>query len=106
MGTSISTTLWDNRATLHHTHLVEQIGQGTPAFTDATTSLTSAGLPLDAAYAQINRLIDVQAYTRAADDIFLASAVVFLMLIAAIWMTRRPPRMAHGAGAVDAGGAH
>ena len=26
MGTSIATTLWDNRATLHHPRLVEQMG--------------------------------------------------------------------------------
>jgi DHA2 family multidrug resistance protein len=54
---------------------------------------------------QINRLIDQQAYTRAADDVFLASSVMFMLLIGLIWFTRRPashkPSMAQ-----DAGGAH
>jgi DHA2 family multidrug resistance protein len=106
MGTSIATTMWSNRASLHHAHLVEQIGQGTPAFADAQAGLGAAGMPPDAVYAQINRLIDIQAFTRAADDIFLASSLMFLLLIGAIWFTKRPARLAHGNAAVDAGGAH
>ena len=48
-------------------------------------------------------LVDQQAFTRAADDIFIASAAIFLVLIASVWLTRRPPRLA---APVDAGGAH
>jgi DHA2 family multidrug resistance protein len=105
MGTSITTTLWDSRAALHHAHLVERLQTGDPALTEALAGLRNAGLGEGAALAQINRLIDQQAYTRAADDIFLASAWVFIGLIGLIWLTRRPPRMAGGA-AADAGGAH
>jgi DHA2 family multidrug resistance protein len=105
MGTSIATTLWDNRATLHHARLTEQLGQGSVAFNEAATTLGQAGFGADAANATINRLIDVQAFTTAADDIFIASSVVFLLLIATIWFTRRPPRIAGGP-APDAGGAH
>jgi len=57
------------------------------------------------ALGQINRLIDQQAFTRAADDIFLASAAIFLVLIGAIWLTRRPTPH-KGAAPADAGGAH
>ena len=39
MGTSIATTLWDNRATLHHTRLVEQMGLNGTALDAATTTL-------------------------------------------------------------------
>ena len=56
------------------------------------------------AYAQINRLIDQQAFTRAADDIFLGSAMLFLLLIVLIWFTKRPAP--HGGGAAEAAGAH
>ena len=98
MGTSIATTLWDNRATMHHEHLVEQMGLN-------STALTQAGLPTAGAYASINRLVDVQAFTKAADDIFIASAVTFLFLIFTIWFTKRPPKIAGGP-SVDAGGAH
>jgi DHA2 family multidrug resistance protein len=105
MGTSIATTLWENRATMHHAHLAEQLATGSSSFADATSSLGQLGIVGDAALANINRLVDVQAFTRAADDIFYASAAMFIVLIATIWLTRRPPRMAQGGGA-DAGGAH
>ncbi|HEY9029716.1 MAG TPA: DHA2 family efflux MFS transporter permease subunit [Burkholderiaceae bacterium] len=105
MGTSIATTLWDNRATLHHTRLVEQMGLNGTALDNATTALNNAGLGGTGAYASINRLVDVQAFTTAADDIFIASAVTFLLLIFTIWFTKRPPKIA-GAPSADAGGAH
>ena len=105
MGTSIATTLWDNRATMHHERLVEQIGLNGSAFDAATTTLSQAGVPDAAGYATINRLIDVQAFTWAADDIFIGSAITFLLLIFTIWITKRPPKIAGGP-SVDAGGAH
>ena len=105
MGTSIATTLWDSRATLHHAHLVEQLGQGSTAFVDASRTLGQAGLSVEATNATINRMIDVQAFTAAADDIFIASSFIFLLLIGTIWFTHRPPKIAGGM-SVDAGGAH
>jgi MFS transporter, DHA2 family, multidrug resistance protein len=105
MGTSIATTLWDDRAAMHHAHLAEPLSSGQGAFASVLSSLQAAGLSAQQALAQVNRLIDQQAYTRAADDIFFGSSILFLSLIALIWFTRRPPRLA-GAGAADAGGAH
>jgi len=105
MGTSISTTLWESRATLHHQHMVERLSLGDPIAGETVAKLTATGLSPEQALAQINRLIDQQAFTRAADDIFLASAVLFLLLITSIWLTRRPPKLA-GAAPIDAGGAH
>jgi len=106
MGTSIATTLWDNRATLHHTRLVEQMGLNGSALDGATTTLNQAGVAGAGAFASINRLVDVQSFTWAADDIFIGSAVTFLFLIVTIWFTRRPPKIAGGGPSVDAGGAH
>ena len=104
MGVSISTTLWESRATLHHAHLTERLSLGDPVAGETLAGLRAAGLTADQALTQINRLIDQQAYTRAADDIFLASGAVFVLLIAALWLTRRPPKTASTS--VDAGGAH
>ncbi len=105
MGTSISTTLWENRATLHHARLVEARGElGDPVAMQALHQIGSAtGMTDQQTAGFLNRLIDQQAFTRAADDIFLASAACFLLLIGTLWLTRRPA--AQGA-AVDAGGAH
>jgi DHA2 family multidrug resistance protein len=105
MGTSLATTLWDDRAALHHAHLTEPLVQGQGVFAQTLDGLRSAGLSTEQALATISRLIDQQAYTRAVDDIFLGSAYLFLALIGLIWLTQRPPRLQTG-NAVDAGGAH
>ena len=52
-----------------------------------------------AALAQVVRQIDQQAFTRAADDIFHASALIFLALIGLVWLTRRPAPVAAPGGA-------
>ena len=105
MGVSISTTLWESRAALHHAHLTEALVQGQGVFAQTLNGMTASGLSMPQALAQVNRLIDQQAYTRAADDIFLASAYLFLALVGTIWLTQRPAPLAAGM-AVDAGGAH
>ena len=105
MGTSISTTLWDNRAALHHAHLSEGLVQGQGVFAQTLQNLQAAGMSQTQALAQINRMIDQQAFTRAADDIFLGSAGIFVLLIGSLWLTRRPTPH-HGPASADAGGAH
>lgn len=105
MGTSIATTLWDDRAALHHAHLTEPLTSGNLALEQTLAGLQQAGMSSTQALAQVNRLIDQQAYTRAADDVFMASACIFLGLISLIWLTRRPPKLA-GPTSVDTGGAH
>jgi MFS transporter, DHA2 family, multidrug resistance protein len=103
MGTSIATTLWDDRAALHHAHLSESMVAGQGVFASTLEGLQAAGLSVQQALVQINQMINQQAYTRAADDIFLGSAWMFLGLIALIWLTHRP---AAAGSAADAGGAH
>ncbi|HEX4509465.1 MAG TPA: DHA2 family efflux MFS transporter permease subunit [Burkholderiaceae bacterium] len=101
-GTSITTTLWDHRATLHHEQLTEFISQSNPNAVQGLSVLGSLGLDPQQAAAQVARLIDQQAFTFAADDIFLASAALFTALIAIVWLAK-PMR---SAAPVDAGGAH
>ncbi len=105
MGTSIATTLWDSRASMHHAHLTEALTPTNPLFMSTLDGLKASGLSAEQALVQINRLIDQQAYTRAADDVFLASSVMFIALIGLIWLTRRPAQHKPTV-AVDAGGAH
>jgi DHA2 family multidrug resistance protein len=106
MGTSLSTTIWENRAAMHHAHLTEGLSLGNPIAGQTVDSLRAGGFSAEQAWAQVNRLVDQQAFTRAADDIFYASAALFLLLIVSIWFTKRPPKLAAGAKPVDAGGAH
>ena len=110
MGTSIATTVWESRAAMHHAHMTETLVQGQGVFGITLESLKSSGLSTEQALAQINRLIDQQAFTRAADDVFLASAFIFVGLISVIWLTKRPAQLgattASSSAAADAGGAH
>jgi len=89
-GTSITTTVWDDRATLHHAQLVEVATPGQPAFEQTLALLQDyAGLAPAQTLAIIDGLAYSQAYTMAALDIFYASALIFLALIAPVWLARR-----------------
>jgi DHA2 family multidrug resistance protein len=101
-GTSISTTLWDHRATLHHAQLAEKLTAYDPATTQALASLQAGGLSPEQSLATLNRMVDQQAALLAANDIFYASAMLFLGLIALVWLAK-PLRA--GASA-EAAGAH
>ncbi|TFZ08823.1 DHA2 family efflux MFS transporter permease subunit [Ramlibacter humi] len=103
VGTSLFTTLWENRAALHHAQLAEAVNPGSPATQSAIAGLSASGLAPDQVMAQINRLADQQSFTMAATDLFWLSAALFLLLIPLVWLSR-PQRM--GAGAADAAGAH
>jgi DHA2 family multidrug resistance protein len=103
MGTSIATTVWDDRAALHHAQLAEQIGNASsPAASDLFAKLSAAGMSPQQVAAQVNRMIDQQAYMLSANDVFAASSVLFLLLIGLVWLARP---VASGA-PTDAGGAH
>ena len=52
-------------------------------------------------YDSLNRLIDQQAFMLSANDIFYVSALVFLLLIAVVWLAR-PPKAAQADAAAAA----
>jgi DHA2 family multidrug resistance protein len=105
MGTSIATTIWESRAALHHAHLTESLNTSNPFFLSAMEGLIAAGMTNDQALLQVNRLIDQQAFTRAADDVFIASSMMFIVLIGLIWFTRRPAKLSASI-SKDTGSAH
>jgi DHA2 family multidrug resistance protein len=102
-GTSITTTLWDRRATLHHAQLVEHFTGNDPASSQALATLQAGGLSQQQSYGMLNRLVDSQAFMISADDIFYISGLLFLALIFIIWLAH-PQKGGGAAGA--ASGAH
>ena len=103
-GTSIATTLWQDRAAMHHAQISEYVTQGSAATSSALSGLASAGLTPEQALGTVNRLVDQQAYMLAANDVFYASALIFLLLIPLVFLARR---IKSGAGGADAAaGAH
>jgi len=102
-GTSITTTFWDHRASLHHAQLVEHMRADDPVTSQALAALQSGGASAQQGYAMLNRMVDQQAFMLSANDMFYVSAALFLALIAVVWLAR-PERGAAPAGA--AAGAH
>jgi DHA2 family multidrug resistance protein len=103
-GTSIATTLWQDRAAMHHAQLSEFVNQGSVATNSALSGMAGAGLTPEQALATVNRLVDQQAYMLAANDVFYVSALIFLVLIPLVFLTKRP---VPDAGSADAAaGAH
>jgi MFS transporter, DHA2 family, multidrug resistance protein len=87
-GTSIATTLWDNRAILHHAQLTEYVNSGSVAAHNYMQTLESGGLSVPQASAAINRTIDVESHLLAANDLFWISSILFLLMIFVIWLAR------------------
>ena len=104
IGTSISTTLWERRATLHHAQLTEGLHQGNIAAVQTLQGLQASGLSPEQALGQVERMVSQQAFMLAANDIFYASAVLFLLLIPLVWLAH--PTKASAGSADAAAGAH
>jgi MFS transporter, DHA2 family, multidrug resistance protein len=103
-GTSITTTVWDRRATLHHAQLVERMTPGDPGTAQALDSLHAGGAASGQGYQLLNHLVDAQAFMLSADDIFYVSAIAFLALILLVWLAH--PMRGAASGAAAASGAH
>ena len=98
VGTSLFTTLWEDRAALHHARLVETLDRGNAAALDMLQRLRAGGLDEQQALASLNRSVDQQAFTMAATDLFYLSSALFGVLVAAIWIARPEPSATGGAG--------
>ena len=103
-GTSIATTFWDRRASLHHAQLAERITAFDPTSSQALAQMQASGMSVAQSHETLNRIIDQQAFMLSANDIFYFSALLFLALIAVVWLAR--PAKSAPAGAAAAAGAH
>ena len=100
IGTSLFTTVWENRAILHHAQLTEAINASNATATQTMAQLVAGGLSNEQAVATVTRMIDQQAYTMAVTDLFYLSAALFFALIGIVWLAK--PK----SGAAAGGGAH
>ena len=101
VGTSLFTTLWDNRAAMHHAQLVEAVHSGSATAVGTLDQLMAAGMSREQALASVDRILSQQAYTLAVTDLFYLSSGLFFLLVGVVWLSR-PARGAAGGG----GGAH
>jgi MFS transporter, DHA2 family, multidrug resistance protein len=98
VGTSLFTTLWEDRAVLHHAQLTESVNATNSAATQTLAQLAASGFSPEQALASINRSIDQQAYTMAVTDMFYVSSLLFFLLIALVWFAKPKPGVAGGGG--------
>jgi DHA2 family multidrug resistance protein len=103
VGTSIAGTVWNNRTILHHERLTEVTSATNPMFHAQIESLRSTlHLDTSAANAMFDSMLNAQAAMMGLNDIFYVSALIFLLIIPLIWITRP----AKGGGGADASAAH
>jgi DHA2 family multidrug resistance protein len=88
MGASISTTLWDSRAAMHHAHLAERITVYDANTTQVLHNLSALGLTPEQALGALEYQINRQAFMLSAIDLFWVAGVLFLMLTVVIWISR------------------
>ena len=103
IGTSLSTTAWNDRTILHHVRLTEQASIDNPIFRQQIANLQSTlHLSEASAHAMFDFMLNAQAAMMGLNDIFYASAIIFVAIIPLIWITHSTK----GGGGGGAAGAH
>ena len=79
--------IWIRRADQHHAYLSESITPYDPATRDALQHLGGAGTP---AYAQLDQVLNSQAYMLSTVDYFTLLGWAFMALIVIVWLAKPP----------------
>lgn len=96
-------TIWNDRTIKHHAQLVEQTSVNNPAYVHALASIqTTLHASLFKAEAVFETRLNAQAAMLGLNDVFWLSAVMCIVTIPLIWITR--PRKDGAANAAGAGG--
>ncbi|MDF7118422.1 DHA2 family efflux MFS transporter permease subunit [Escherichia coli] len=101
IGTSITTTMWTNRESMHHAQLTESVNPFNPNAQAMYSQLEGLGMTQQQASGWIAQQITNQGLIISANEIFWMSAGIFLVLLGLVWFAK-PPFGAGGGG----GGAH
>ncbi|WP_242106793.1 DHA2 family efflux MFS transporter permease subunit [Luteimonas aquatica] len=97
---SLTTWAWNNRTTVHHAQLTEHIGAYDPSMQETVAALGRGDLQRGAML--LDRMIIQQATQIGFNEIFHLLGIIFLVVIAFVWIAK-PPFVAK-AGAAAAGG--
>ncbi|KNH06692.1 Inner membrane component of tripartite multidrug resistance system [Candidatus Burkholderia brachyanthoides] len=88
IGTTVSTTFWENDMIRHHAVLTESVSAYAPNTSAYSELLAGLGLSGQALTAQLDRVVSAQAYMMSTNDFFRVSCYAFLALAAIVWLTR------------------
>jgi MFS transporter, DHA2 family, multidrug resistance protein len=94
IGTALATTLWDNSNANARGQLVPELND----VSGAMRTLEGAGFTTEQARAAIDRMVEGQAATLGAINVYVVAGAVMLIAAASIWLAPKPR-----AGALQAG---
>jgi DHA2 family multidrug resistance protein len=89
-GASLFTSVWQNRAAVHHTRLAEAITAYDPARSGTFGMLTQHGLGAQQAFGVVDATLTNQSFVMAADDVFWVAALAIVAVTSVIWLARPP----------------
>lgn len=90
IGTSLTTFMWYQREAFHHSRLTESISVGAINSESYFRQMAELGLDEQVAAANLARSITAQGFIISANEIFWLSAMLFLTLIAFVWLAKPP----------------
>jgi MFS transporter, DHA2 family, multidrug resistance protein len=89
IGTSIASTVWNNRSILHHTQLTDQATSYNANFIKfIQESQLLLQIKTNQSHALFNELANIQANMLGINDIFWVSSIIFILLIPLVWLTK------------------
>ncbi|HEX4151792.1 MAG TPA: DHA2 family efflux MFS transporter permease subunit [Steroidobacteraceae bacterium] len=89
-ATSLTTTFWERRATLHQTHLADTISVYSPAYQQSLAQLHQFGLTDQGAAGAMTQALVGQSYLLSSLDLFYLSGWLSVLLIPLCFLVRRP----------------
>ena len=99
-ATSLTTTFWDRRETLHQARLADSVTVFSPSYQQSLAQLHRFGLPDQGAAGALTQTMVAQSYLLSSLDLFYLSAWLCVALIPLCFLVRRP--VAGGAAPVAA----
>jgi len=97
VATAVTVFFWTDRSEYHYATMTEHLTPDSPAWAAYQSQLNDLGIHGDAAYATTAQVINSQALTMGANDMFLIFAMLFVVMVPLVWLAR-PPFKAVGTG--------
>ncbi|UXU86272.1 DHA2 family efflux MFS transporter permease subunit [Burkholderia sp. S-53] len=89
IGTSLAGVVWNNRTIMHHEILTQQSSPTNPLFNAQMDSYHSLlGLGQGSSYALFDHVVQSQSAMLGLNDVFYGAAVVMIVIIPLIWITK------------------
>jgi len=93
-GTSLAVAIWSRREALHHSQLAQHASTLSPAGSQFSDLMHSMGLAPEQGWSLFERMLSVQTFTLAANDVSLVAAALQIVCALLLWGARPPFRRA------------